>query len=447
MSQVRVNESSLTNIADAIRDKNHEVTKYKPSEMPAAISRIKTTEPVIDKLTVIENGKYTPPAEIDGYNEVDVNVQPNLTSINITANGQYTPTDTDGFNEVNVAVEGIPTDADLTISGECSYRFANGGWDWVINNYGNRITTENISSASYMFNKSTVSIIPFELNFSQTDNHSTSYLFNECKNLTSVPKINNCSTSECSYIFNSCWRLRNIPDDIATWFDWSYLDNLTSEWSGIRSYTFNNCYSLRSVPMSFLAHGNPVVYYFYSIYQRLFTDCYALDEILNLPNPHYNATWTNNVFDYTFDNCSRLKNLTFALNPETNAPYVVKWKSQTIDLSGQIGRGSSPIAFTSYNSGITSDKLVSNDETYQALKDDPDWFTIKAEYSRYNHDSAVLTINSLPDASAYITANGGTNTIKFLGINGSSTDGGAISNLTASEIAVATAKGWTVSLV
>ena len=62
MSQVRVNESSLTNIADAIRDKNHEVTKYKPSEMPAAISRIKTTDPVFDKLTVTENGKYTPPA-------------------------------------------------------------------------------------------------------------------------------------------------------------------------------------------------------------------------------------------------------------------------------------------------------------------------------------------------------------------------------------------------
>ena len=62
MSQVRVNESSLTNIADAIRDKNHEVTKYKPSEMPAAISRIKTTDPVFDKLTVTENGKYKPTA-------------------------------------------------------------------------------------------------------------------------------------------------------------------------------------------------------------------------------------------------------------------------------------------------------------------------------------------------------------------------------------------------
>jgi hypothetical protein len=63
-------------------------------------------------------------------------------------------------------------------------------------------------------------------------------------------------------------------------------------------------------------------------------------------------------------------------------------------------------------------------------------------YSRYNHDSAVETINSLPDTSAY-----GTNTIKFKGASGALTDGGAINTLTEEEIAVAAAKGWTVTLV
>ena len=447
MSQVRVNESSLTNIADAIRNKNHEVTKYKPSEMPAAISRIKTTDPVFDKLTVTENGKYTAPAEIDGYNEVDVNVQPNLTSINITANGQYTPTDTDGFNEVNVAVEGIPTDSELTLSGDCQYKFSYGGWDWFINKYGNSITTENISDAAYMFYYSKVSNIPFELNFSQTAETDMDYMFSDCSNLTSIPTINNCKPSSMRYFFSFCKRLRYLPEDIATWFDWSYLDSLTSEWSGNRDNSFSNCYSLRSVPMNFLSHGNPVGYYGYSIYYYGFSYCYALDEILNLPIPHYNATWTSNAFSYAFDYCSRLKNLTFALNPETNAPYVVRWKSQTIDLSQAVGYCVSTYDILGYNSGITADKEVTDDATYQALKDDPDWFTIKAEYSRYNHDSAVLTINSLPDASAYITANGGTNTIQFSGNSGSLTDGGAINTLTAEEIAVASAKGWTVSLV
>jgi hypothetical protein len=46
-----------------------------------------------------------------------------------------------------------------------------------------------------------------------------------------------------------------------------------------------------------------------------------------------------------------------------------------------------------------------------------------------------------------VSASGGTNTIKFKGASGAKTDGGAINTLTEEEIAVAAAKGWTVSLV
>ena len=81
------------------------------------------------------------------------------------------------------------------------------------------------------------------------------------------------------------------------------------------------------------------------------------------------------------------------------------------------------------------------------MKNDPDSWTYDINYSKYNHDSAVETINSLPDTSAYIATAGGTNTIKFEGASGSKTDGGAINTLTEEEIAVAAAKGWTVTLV
>ena len=136
--------------------------------------------------------------------------------------------------------------------------------------------------------------------------------------------------------------------------------------------------------------------------------------------------------------------MTFALN--NGVPYTVTWKSQVIDLSDYVGYAGSDV-YTQHNSGITADKEVTDDATYQALKNDPDWFTTKIEYSRYNHDSAVATINSLPDTSAYLATAGGTNTIKFKGQAGASTDGGAISTLTEEEIAVAAAKGWTVTLV
>ena len=128
-------------------------------------------------------------------------------------------------------------------------------------------------------------------------------------------------------------------------------------------------------------------------------------------------------------------------------PYVVKWKSQVIDLSPRIGYSDDIASILNYNSGITADKEVKDDATYQALKNDADWFTTNIAYSRYNHDSAVATINTLPDTSAYLATAGGTNTIKFKGESGSATDGGAINTLTEAEIAVATAKGWTVSLV
>ena len=97
--------------------------------------------------------------------------------------------------------------------------------------------------------------------------------------------------------------------------------------------------------------------------------------------------------------------------------------------------------------GLTNATKIIDDASYQSLKNNPDSWTTLIQYSRYNHDSAVETINSLPDTSAYLATDGGTNTIKFKGSSGSATDGGAINTLTEAEIAVATAKGWTVTLV
>lgn len=126
---------------------------------------------------------------------------------------------------------------------------------------------------------------------------------------------------------------------------------------------------------------------------------------------------------------------------DDGTPYIVQWNNQTIDLTEYIGFCGYTDWITSYNSGITADKQVSDSSTYNTLKNDPDWFTTDINYSRYNHTSAVNTINSLPDTSAYLTTNGGTNTIKFKGAAGALTDGGAINTLTEEEIAVAVSKG------
>lgn len=423
MSKVIVNESSLADIANAIREKNGKSEPYFPREMGDAIREIEAGGgAVIESLEITGNGTYNAPTGVDGYSPITV----------------------------NVPQDGSPPEEAFLITGNCRYRFYNENWDWFINMYGNQVITSDITQADNMFYGTLCTEIPFELNFDNVNHssHNIEYMFGNASLLTTIPKINNCIPLKLSNIFFMCSYLRQLPEDIESGFDWSYLDNMTSMYSGGAEQMFAQCYSLRSIPMNFLSHGNPNIYYTYSIYNKAFSNCWTLDEIIDLPNPHYNSTWNSNAFSSTFYRCLRLKNLTFAT--PNGQPYVVNWKSQTIDLCevGWLGTNNYPSQITSdYNSGITADKLVNNDATYQALKDDPDWFTNNEAYCRYNHDSAVATINSLPDTSAYLAANGGTNTIKFTGSAGYKTDGGAISTLTEEEIAVATAKGWTVSLV
>ena len=423
MSKVLVNETSLSGIANSIRAKNGTETTYKPSEMAAAIDAIQTGG-TVEALDVTANGTYTAPEGVDGYSPITV----------------------------NVPQDGSPPESAFVISGNCSYRFAYDGWSWFINKYGNKITTKNIKEATFMFAISnSIKNIPFEINFSTSEMyHDTNRLFTFCRELTESPNVNNLKPYNISYLFNECNKLRTIPDDFADTWDWSYIKSMTSQYTGSQQNIFTGCYSLRSVPMSIVSHGNPNLVSSYSYFYGGFQNCYVLNELVNLPIPYTKATWTSSAFQYTFDSCSRLKNITFALQDDGTV-YVVKWKSQTIDLTKYVGYSSSNTYILNYNSGITADKEVTDDTTYQALKNDPDWYAVGVAYglpySRYNHDSAVATINSLPDTSAYLATAGGTNTIKFKGESGSATDGGAISSLTPEEIAVAAAKGWTVTLV
>lgn len=417
MSKIFIETDTLTGIANAIRSKTGDTQPISTTEMATQIEGI-TTGGNVAELTITSNGTYRAPEGIDGYTPVVVNVPQN----------------------------GAPPAEAFVISGDCTYRFARGGWDWFINTYGNQITTKDITNMNNMFYFcNNLEKIPFELNAKSDTNISLTYLFYRCDKLKSIPKISEVRVKEMDKFLSDTKMLKEIPEDIESWFDWSYIDNLTSPYYGNRGQMFQGCYSLRSIPMGFLAHGNPVANPAYGIFGSAFQYCYVLDEIIDLPNPHINATWTGNALGNMFYYCCRLKNMTFKM-PD-GAPYIVKWKSQIIDLSGYIGYSNNTNDIIGYNSGLTADTQITDDATYQALKDNPDSWTIDINYSRYNHDSAVATINSLPDASAYLATAGGTNTIKFKGASGALTDGGAINTMTEEEIAVATAKGWTVSFV
>ena len=347
------------------------------------------------------------------------------------------------------------------IAGDCTSRFHRDGWTWFINDFGDRIVTSDITSATKMFEdckSREFTSVPFDINFSSSaTSFEVSEMFDSCFYVTELPRINfsnfqNTTSVKLKNLLYACqWLTTEAAENL---FDLEQLNNYKPVITSTSSHNFGSilygCYSLRTVPTWF--------YKFWNIseesstlptssngpYYALFQDCIGLHEI-RLPVVRIKTAITSNLFSSTFKDTSSLNSLVF--DTVDGQPYVVEWKAQTIDLySGGIGYdGYSFERVGGYLDPGTKYK-VTDDASYQALKNDPDWWTRNVAYSRYNHDSAVETINSLPDTSAYLASAGGTNTIKFKGTAGSATDGGAINTLTAEEIAVATAKGWTVTL-
>lgn len=460
---VKIKDSTLSAIADAIRVKNKEADKYKPSEMPDAIDRIIVTEMVIEPKEITANGTYEVPEGVHGYNPITVEVPPDLESITITENGTYVSENADGFSEVTVNTPTL-TAEDLVITGDCGYRFANNGWNAFIEKFGDKITTKDITNAQFMFNYCTeLENIPFQINVGDSTTSLTA-AFTMCQKLTSIPNIRgtiewNTGTSLADSL-RDCYNIRDFENIFTSEMleEFSTV-KVTSAFSCPKHLNFDNCRSMRNVPSwwyNFRLNEESTIYPYtgssYCLYCNAFQNCYALDEITNIPVWRCQAAQTSNMFSRSFSDCVRVKNVTFETN-EDGTPIVTQWKAQVIDLSSYVGYCGNSSHVLNYNSGITADKAVTDAESYQRLKDDPDWYAYELsmtqgiEYSRYNHDSAVETINSLPDTSAYLATAGGTNTIKFKGIAGLLTDGGAINTLTDDEKDVAALKGWTVQIV
>jgi hypothetical protein len=348
----------------------------------------------------------------------------------------------------------------FNITGDCNSMFSSRAWDWLINDYGNQITTEGITTISSMFNYSPLQRIPFTLNMKPFGNYwaNCDSAFAEMTSLETCPKIRFDLTElypdvsvSLSYIMSNAVNLTNVddlfdPEQLRTLFDRASL-NCTA--AGV----LYGCHRLKSLPpWFFVLKPNPDSSYFPGSYEAPYYGLggymYCLDEITNIPvwrTNNADTGWYDNAFSENYG-AGRIKNFTFETN--NGEPYVAPWGSQFIDLSDYYYSTGylSPDFVDIVREVYGADKEVTSGATYQALKNDPDWFTCDIAYSRYNHDSAVATINSLPDTSAWAEA-GGINTIQFCGLAGSATDGGGINTLTEEEIAVAAAKGWTVSLV
>lgn len=325
----------------------------------------------------------------------------------------------------------------IVLTGNCNYACAGVLAGAYIDTFGDSISTENIVNSARMFHNNRTEIIPFEINMDNTTYREMGNMFFGCANLQSLPKINNAYPGGAAQIFSGCKSIVEIPDDYFDDWNWSRLQtNAAAQMNGM----FSGMSSLRRIPTKVLNNLYGKQISSSAPYPSLFSNNWALDEVIGL-GVSTGANLQANRFTYTFDYCCHIKDIIFQ-TLEDGQPQIAIWNYQTIDLTVNVGYVS-PISEYSdiFNrAGLTADKKVVDDITYQALKNDPDWWTEDVNYSRYNHDSAVRTINSLP-------RQGNRCAIKFKGTSGAKTDGGAISTLTEEEIAVATSKGWTVSLV
>ena len=321
----------------------------------------------------------------------------------------------------------------IVLSGSQSYGCSGALAAKMIELYPSKISTSGITNAQNMFRYYTGARVPFVINLS--GDCDCSYIFSDTK-ITKAPVIQG-SMAACQYMFQNCSYLVDISE----------LANYTIKETGRGCSAFQSCKSLREVPaevakrISYTFSSKSYTSYAHTV--RLVSDCPALENVYGVIPPVYTGTTalTANMFSYMVDNCHRLTHFTFATNDDGTPLVRDNYTAQTIDFSGCVG-----YVVNSYDTGlqyvgITNSTKVTDLTSYEALKDNPDWWTALSAFSRYNHDSAVETINSLPDVSS----SGGTNTIKFKGTMGSGY-GKAINTMTDAEIAVAAAKGWTVSI-
>lgn len=425
----------LTSIAAAIREKGGTTEKLTLDAMPTAIANLPTGGGGEDLVPnpIVLSGKIPYTFAENKFKWMLENYGDRIETNNITDCGFM-------FSNTNLEGKTIPFDLNITDGANCEYLF-NGANISLPDDYFLRDGMKGkIGKISYMFSSSPLTYIPSFISSTKTTQEAGSWLVN-----SKVEAIGDISLhiEKFTELFRGATYLRHIPNITLT------NNNLHTYAYGGASNVFGNCFSLRTIPEAVLKKmyntGGTSTYYWYL--PGCFRHLYALDEVVGLSpiTPKYDA----NAFNNTFERCYHLKRIVFDTQ-EDGTPYTAQWKNQTIDLSQYVGWAGYSNAdrdiTINYNSGITYDKEVVSQADYERLKDDPDWWSRNFMFSRFGHDAAVELINTLPDTEAYLVSQGASNNIvKFYSNAGNAIDGGSVSALTEEEIAVAAAKGWSIA--
>ena len=180
--------------------------------------KVLITDPELEDLSVTSNGTYQSSTKY-GYDEVTVNVQPNLTTLNATTNDTYTPTSPYvGYSSVVVNVDVNPYPSYLTVH----YTVPEPNANFKILNNTNNIAGYRVKGATTWETPATTMNVTVNgtlvLEFNLTDNtkiveEQFFMVFNVCK--VELPAT---VTTLEDFCFNNCRCMTEFPR----------LDNVTS---------------------------------------------------------------------------------------------------------------------------------------------------------------------------------------------------------------------------
>ena len=375
------------------------------------------------------------------------------------------------------------TDEELTFT-NASYMFSIYSPFYNNSNYYiRRSNFNNVSDMSFMFknNDKITDLSDITINISGDDVRIIN-AFEDCINLRKIPTFTMSSGSKIN-INQSASFLRNCyvleEGELQKVI---YLETYSSPQSSLFAYNYN----IKNIDLSDMKLNTwDNRYWSYNKFVNSEPNLRSLKlPAWNVKQDSKPLTSSSYYLSDSFSEMIMLDSLTFSTNAD-GSPMKAKVKGQSFYVTGSNSYpyGYLPNNMDTYTSSkglmsypdepITKDDNVFRDinssnvtvekiqEGYNRVKNRPNWcsfwsgnityngtsVTASRLTSRFNHNSIVEFINTLPDTSEYLATAGGTNTLKLLKYQGDLTDEGGVSNLTPEEIAVATAKGWTVSIV
>ena len=294
MAKYVIEDTTLTNIASAIREKTGKSELLLPSQMPSEIQSISGGGDTDYQLNAdmkwakqvciddVQEGYTYKVLEMisDGYVYHDI-VVPSGGAVKTSDGGYYTSSTKHTWDDTNARIPEYYQNMKLR---------------WIITYYPSETT------ASFSLYDDVIYVVIDGLKHSNTDfsSHysleyfeyinggsytgtSFNFMFQKCYSLQSIPELNTSQETSFNYMFGNCYSLQTIPE-------------LNTSSGTSFNYMFNNCYSLQTIPELNTSSGTS--------FSSMFGNCYSLQTI-----PELNTS-SGASFSDMFINCSSLQTIT-----------------------------------------------------------------------------------------------------------------------------------------